>query len=178
MTLANNLMPEKPAMIDATRPRRSALYLPASNAKAMAKARTVDADVVILDLEDAVSPDSKILARDAAVAALGEGGYGRREIVIRVNGLDTPWGRDDLAAVAQSGADAILVPKVDDADECERGPRQRSAGVTVEGGDGQRPKELDRHRRAQREEVDGREEAQRHDARHHPQQDRGSQLAP
>lgn len=116
MTLANNLMPEKPAMIDATRPRRSALYLPASNAKAMAKARTVDADVVILDLEDAVSPDSKILARDAAVAALGEGGYGRREIVIRVNGLDTPWGRDDLAAVAQSGADAILVPKVDDAD--------------------------------------------------------------
>lgn len=102
-------------MIDATRPRRSALYLPASNAKAMAKARTVDADVVILDLEDAVSPDKKIQARDAALTAVAEGGFGRREIVIRVNGLDTPWGRDDLAAVAHSGADAILVPKVDDA---------------------------------------------------------------
>jgi citrate lyase subunit beta/citryl-CoA lyase len=102
-------------MNDAARPRRSALYLPASNAKAMAKARTVVADVVIIDLEDAVSPESKVAARAAAAEALGEGGYGQREVVIRVNGLDTPWGRDDIAAVVHAGADAILVPKVDDA---------------------------------------------------------------
>lgn len=102
-------------MTDQTRPRRSALYLPASNAKAMAKARSIDADVVIIDLEDAVSPDAKSEARAAAVAALAAGGYGRREVVIRVNGFDTPWGRDDLSAIARSGADAILVPKVDDA---------------------------------------------------------------
>ena len=106
-------------MNDAARPRRSALYLPASNAKAMAKARTVAADVVILDLEDAVSPDSKLEARAAVVAALAEGGYGKREVVVRVNGLDTPWGRDDLAAVVNGGADAILVPKVDDGDAVE-----------------------------------------------------------
>jgi citrate lyase subunit beta/citryl-CoA lyase len=94
------------------RPRRSALYLPASNPKAVAKARTLPADVIILDLEDSVAPDAKASARDAAVAAVREGGFGNREVVIRVNGADTAWGADDLAAVAQSGADAILVPKV------------------------------------------------------------------
>jgi len=93
------------------RPRRSALYLPASNAKAIAKARTLPADVVILDLEDAVAPEAKVEARAAAVAAVREGGFGRREVVIRVNGLDTPWGADDLAAAAGSGAHAVLVPK-------------------------------------------------------------------
>ena len=93
------------------RPRRSALYLPASNAKAVAKARTLPADVVILDLEDAVAPEAKVEARAAAVAAVREGGFGRREVVIRVNGLDTPWGADDLAAVAGSDAHAVLVPK-------------------------------------------------------------------
>jgi citrate lyase subunit beta/citryl-CoA lyase len=103
-------------MIDVTRPRRSALYLPASNPKAVAKSRTLAADVIILDLEDAVSPDAKVAAREAAVAAVREGGYGDREVVVRVNALDTPWGRDDLAALTQSRADAILVPKVDDAD--------------------------------------------------------------
>ncbi|KTR82151.1 malyl-CoA thiolesterase [Novosphingobium barchaimii] len=94
------------------RPRRSALYLPASNAKAIAKARTLACDVVILDLEDAVAPDRKDEARDAAVAAVNEGGFGHREVAIRVNGLDTPWGAADLAAIAGSLADAVVVPKV------------------------------------------------------------------
>lgn len=99
-------------MLAPDRPRRSALYLPASNAKALAKARTLPADVVILDLEDAVAPEAKADARAAAVAAVREGGFGKREVVIRANGLDTPWGADDLAAIALSGADAVLVPKV------------------------------------------------------------------
>lgn len=110
-------------MIAPDRPRRSALYLPASNAKALAKARTLPADVIILDLEDAVAPEAKTQARAAALAALREGGFGSREMVIRANGLDTPWGADDLAAVAGSGADAVLVPKVttpDDVIACER----------------------------------------------------------
>ena len=99
-------------MLASDRPRRSALYLPASNAKAVAKARTLPADVVILDLEDAVAPDAKADARAAAIAAVREGGFGKREVVIRANGLDTPWGADDLAAIALSGANAVLVPKV------------------------------------------------------------------
>ncbi|HEV2364338.1 MAG TPA: CoA ester lyase [Caulobacteraceae bacterium] len=94
------------------RPRRSALYMPASNARALAKARQLPADVVIIDLEDAVAPEAKAEARRAAVAAMGEGGFGRREVVVRANGLDTPWGPEDLAAVAAAGPDAILVPKV------------------------------------------------------------------
>jgi citrate lyase subunit beta/citryl-CoA lyase len=94
------------------RPRRSALYLPASNAKAIAKARTLACDVVVLDLEDAVAPDMKDAAREAAVAAVREGGFGNREVAIRANGLDTPWGAADLAAIAGSGADAVLVPKI------------------------------------------------------------------
>ncbi|SNS83333.1 citrate lyase subunit beta / citryl-CoA lyase [Sphingomonas laterariae] len=96
------------------RPRRSALYMPASNAKAIDKARTLDCDVVILDLEDAVAPEMKAEARAAAVAAVAAGGFGRRELVIRTNGLDTPWGADDLAAAAAARPDAILVPKVND----------------------------------------------------------------
>jgi citrate lyase subunit beta/citryl-CoA lyase len=94
------------------RPRRSALYLPASNPKAIAKARTLPADIVILDLEDAVAPEAKLEARAAALAAVAEGGFGRRELAIRANGIDTPWGADDLAAIAGSGADAVLVPKI------------------------------------------------------------------
>lgn len=97
------------------RPRRSALYMPASNAKAVEKARTLDADVIILDLEDAVAPESKAAAREAAVAAVKAGGFGAREVVIRVNGIDTPWGAEDLAAAAEAGPDAVLVPKVGDA---------------------------------------------------------------
>lgn len=96
------------------RPRRSALFLPASNPKALAKARTLSADVVILDLEDAVAPEAKDEARAAAVRAVSDGGWERRELVIRVNGLDTPWGAADLAAAAAAGPDAVLVPKVSD----------------------------------------------------------------
>lgn len=99
-------------MTQTTRPRRSALYLPASNPKALAKARSLSADVVILDLEDAVAPEHKVAARAQAVAAVAEGGFGRRELVIRANGLDTEWGADDLAAAAAAGPDAVLVPKV------------------------------------------------------------------
>lgn len=99
-------------MLAPDRPRRSALYLPASNAKALAKARTLPADVIILDLEDAVAPEAKVEARAAAIAAVREGGFGNREVAIRANGLDTPWGADDLAAIATSGAHAVLVPKV------------------------------------------------------------------
>jgi citrate lyase subunit beta/citryl-CoA lyase len=91
--------------------------MPASNARAIEKARSIAADVIILDLEDAVSPDQKDMARKAAIAALAEGGFGRREMVLRVNALDTPWGADDLAAAVSSGADAVLVPKVSGVDD-------------------------------------------------------------
>jgi citrate lyase subunit beta/citryl-CoA lyase len=94
------------------RPRRSGLYLPASNAKAIAKARTLPCDMVILDLEDAVAPEMKDEARAAAVAAVQEGGFGHREVAIRANGMDTPWGAADLAAIAASQANAVVVPKV------------------------------------------------------------------
>jgi citrate lyase subunit beta/citryl-CoA lyase len=94
------------------RPRRSALYLPASNVRAIEKARTLPCDVVILDLEDSVAPEAKVAARPLAVEAVRKGGFGARELVIRVNGLDTPWGAADLAAVGDIGADAVLVPKV------------------------------------------------------------------
>jgi citrate lyase subunit beta/citryl-CoA lyase len=95
--------------------RRSVLFMPASNARALDKARTLPADALVFDLEDAVGPDAKPQARRMAVAAASAGGYAPREVVIRVNALDTPWGRDDLAAVAGSGADAILLPKVESA---------------------------------------------------------------
>jgi citrate lyase subunit beta/citryl-CoA lyase len=94
------------------RPRRSVLYMPGSNTRAQEKAKTLDADAIIFDLEDAVAPDAKVTARETVVAAVQGGGYGQREIAIRVNGLHTPWGKDDLAAVASAGADAILLPKV------------------------------------------------------------------
>ena len=92
--------------------RRSALYMPASNPRAIAKARTLDCDVVILDLEDAVAADEKAGARDRVVEAVRDGGFGARELVVRVNGLDTPWYADDIAAVHASGIVAVLVPKV------------------------------------------------------------------
>lgn len=95
-----------------TAPVRSVLYLPASNARAIDKARTLPADVVILDLEDAVAPEAKIEARGAAVAALGEGGFAGR-VGVRVNGLDTPWGGEDLAALAAAGAALVVAPKIE-----------------------------------------------------------------
>ncbi|WP_260598954.1 HpcH/HpaI aldolase/citrate lyase family protein [Sphingomonas endolithica] len=94
------------------RPRRSALYMPASNVRAIAKARTLPVDTVILDLEDAVAPAAKLEARRQAIEAVQVGGFGSREIVIRINALDTEWGSDDLLAVVEAAPDAILVPKV------------------------------------------------------------------
>lgn len=107
-------------MAASVRPRRSALYMPGSNARALEKGRTLPADVLILDLEDAVAPDAKEAARGQVLDALAEGGYGDREILVRVNGLATQWGRDDIAAMARSGADAILLPKVESADAVHR----------------------------------------------------------
>ena len=95
------------------RPRRSALYMPGSNARALEKAKTVAADVVIMDLEDAVAPQAKITARDQIAAAVAAGGFGTRQIVIRVNAKSTEWGPDDLVAAARCGPDAILLPKVE-----------------------------------------------------------------
>src|SRR3546814_591753 len=97
------------------RPRRSVLYMPGSNARALEKGRSLAADGLILDLEDAVAPDVKASAREHIAAALKQGGYGKREIAVRVNTLDSPWGRDDVKAMARSGADALLLPKVESA---------------------------------------------------------------
>lgn len=99
-------------MINPARPRRSALYMPASNVRAIDKARSLPCDVVILDLEDAVAPEAKEAARVNAVEAVRAGGFGAREVVIRVNGLDTPWGCDDLQAADAAAPDAILAPKI------------------------------------------------------------------
>ena len=94
------------------RPRRSVLYMPAANERALDKAKTIPADALIFDLEDAVAPDAKPDARRNAVAAAMSGEYGRREITIRCNALSTPWGADDIAAAAKSGATAVVIPKV------------------------------------------------------------------
>lgn len=94
------------------KPRRSALYIPASNARAIEKARSLPCDCLIFDLEDAVAESAKDSARAALVAALAEGGFGARELIVRINGLDTPWGADDVAALSEAGADALLLPKI------------------------------------------------------------------
>ncbi|MDJ0769169.1 MAG: CoA ester lyase [Ilumatobacter sp.] len=115
------------------RPRRSVLYMPAANERALEKAKTIPADALILDLEDAVAPDAKEAARDNAVAAAGSGEYGNREITIRCNGLDTPWGAGDLAAAATSGAAAVVIPKVNSHAYLEEVERQLdAAGAPVE----------------------------------------------
>lgn len=102
------------------RPRRSVLYMPGSNARAMEKARTLGCDSIIFDLEDAVAPDQKAEARRLVGEALAAGGYGRRERIVRVNGLDTPWGEDDIAAAIAMKPDAILVPKVSSGADLDR----------------------------------------------------------
>ena len=94
------------------RPRRSVLYMPGANVRALEKARTLAADALILDLEDSVAPDSKPQARENVCAAVRSQEYGSRELIIRVNGLETPWGTADLFAAAHAGPDAILIPKV------------------------------------------------------------------
>ncbi len=98
-------------------PRRSVLYLPASNPRAVEKARTLPCDVVVLDLEDAVGPDDKAAARDAAVAALRQGGFQAREAGVRINGLDTDWGDADLTALRNASPAFIVAPKVSTADQ-------------------------------------------------------------
>jgi citrate lyase subunit beta/citryl-CoA lyase len=97
------------------RPRRSVLYMPGSNARALEKAKTLPADCLILDLEDAVAPDAKTTARQQVADAVTAGSFGSREVIVRINGLDTTWGADDLAAAVAARPDAILVPKVSSA---------------------------------------------------------------
>jgi citrate lyase subunit beta / citryl-CoA lyase len=116
-------------MTSVLRPRRSALYMPGSNARALEKARTLDVDCLILDLEDAVAPDSKAIAREQIVSAVKGGGYGDREVVIRINGMDTPWGEDDLKAAIDAGPDAILVPKVNGPADLQRVAHKLAAGA-------------------------------------------------
>jgi citrate lyase subunit beta/citryl-CoA lyase len=95
-----------------TRPRRSVLYMPGTNARAMEKARELPVDGIILDLEDAVAPDAKAKARELIVETLKKGGFGGREVLVRINGLDTAWWLDDLTVIAAAGPDALLVPKI------------------------------------------------------------------
>jgi citrate lyase subunit beta/citryl-CoA lyase len=112
------------------RPRRSVLYMPGSNPRAVAKARSLAADAVILDLEDSVAPEAKAAAREQVAAAVREGGFGGREVVIRINGVDSPWGQEDLAAAAAAGPDAILLPKIDGPGSVMRVARElREAGA-------------------------------------------------
>jgi citrate lyase subunit beta/citryl-CoA lyase len=99
------------------RPRRSVLYMPGANERALEKAKGLAADALILDLEDAVAPDAKAEARDRVCAAASSGEYGKREIAIRANGLDTDWHADDVAAVAAAGPDALVVPKINSVDD-------------------------------------------------------------
>jgi len=99
------------------RPRRSVLYMPSSNERALEKAKSIPCDGLILDLEDAVAPDAKPAAREAACAAVQSGEYGRRELTIRINGADTQWHEADMAAACAAGPDAIVVPKVNSAEE-------------------------------------------------------------
>jgi len=123
------------------RPRRSVLYMPGSNARALVKGRDLPADGLILDLEDAVAPSEKERARTQVLEALSEGGYGERELLLRVNGADTPWAEDDLDAAATSGADGVLLPKVESPETVERaawaleqagGPRRQKLWCMIE----------------------------------------------
>ncbi len=95
------------------KPRRSALYMPGSNTRALEKARGLDVDVLLLDLEDAVAPEAKEMARTQVCEAVAGGGYGYRELVIRINGLKTPWGQEDLRAAVAARPNAVLLPKVE-----------------------------------------------------------------
>jgi citrate lyase subunit beta/citryl-CoA lyase len=107
-------------MVDDFRPRRSVLYMPASNQRALQKARQLPVDGIIMDLEDAVAPDAKRAARQNIAEALAIGGYGHRELAIRVNALETAWGYDDLMFAATAGADAVVIPKVESPDGLRR----------------------------------------------------------
>lgn len=109
------------------RPRRSALYMPAANERALEKAKTIAADAIIFDLEDAVSPDAKDLARAQAVAAVNSGEYGKRELTIRCNALATPWGHQDVAAAAKACVSAVVIPKINSVAEVDEVSRALDA---------------------------------------------------
>ena len=113
-------------MGDSTALYRSVLYIPASKVRALDKARTLDCDAIIFDLEDAVTPDEKITARATLAEELAKGGFGHRARIVRINGLDTEWGEDDAKAVASMECDAVLLPKVD-------GPKQLATLKTITG---------------------------------------------
>jgi len=117
-------------MTNDARPRRSVLYMPGSNSRALEKGKGLRADGLILDLEDAVAPDAKEAARGEIGAAVQAGGYGHREMIVRVNGLTTPWGNDDLAAACGFAVDAVLLPKVENADTVHQAEEfMNNAGV-------------------------------------------------
>lgn len=115
------------------RPRRSALYIPGSNARALDKGRSVAADVLILDLEDAVSVEAKEMARAAVAAAVGVHAYGKREVVVRVNGLETPWIARDIAAIVSAMPDAVLIPKISKPEDIRRARAALSAAQAPDG---------------------------------------------
>ncbi len=106
-------------MTEQLRPRRSVLYMPGANERALEKAKELAADCLILDLEDAVAPDAKVEARDRVCAAASSGAYGHREVTIRANGIGTQWHDEDVRAIATSGADAIVIPKVNTAEDVQ-----------------------------------------------------------
>lgn len=107
-------------MKDDLRPRRSILYMPGSNARAIEKGRSLPADAIIFDIEDAVAVDAKALARNQIRAAIAAGGYGAKELLVRINGIGTEWFDSDVAAIADSGADGVLLPKVEDPETVRR----------------------------------------------------------
>jgi citrate lyase subunit beta / citryl-CoA lyase len=120
-------------MAAAPRPRRSALYIPGSNARALDKGRTIPADVLILDLEDAVAVEAKDMARAAVAAAVNVHAYGKREVVVRVNGLGTPWIARDIAAVVAAMPDAVLIPKISRMEDIRRARAALAAAQAPEG---------------------------------------------
>ena len=120
-------------MAAAPRPRRSALYIPGSNARALDKGRTIPADVLILDLEDAVAVEAKEMARAAVAAAVNVHAYGKREVVVRVNGLGTPWIARDIAAVVAAMPDAVLIPKISRMEDIRRARAALAAAQAPEG---------------------------------------------
>jgi citrate lyase subunit beta/citryl-CoA lyase len=110
------------------RPRRSVLYMPGANERALEKAQSIPADALILDLEDAVAPDAKPEARERVCAAATSGAYGAREIAIRANGIGTQWHHDDLAAIAKAGPAAVVIPKINTTDEVHQIEKALDAG--------------------------------------------------
>src|SRR5260370_40259532 len=108
--MTRSLEGKRPA---SARPRRSVLYMPGTNSRALEKARSLAADALIFDLEDAVAPDAKATARGSVASAVASGGYGKRELLLRVNALGTPWGEEDLAAAAHMAIDGVVLPKVE-----------------------------------------------------------------